>query len=201
MASITQVKSYLESTYAESVKKVNEIAINHNGKITCSLDCFDYDKIKDSVARGKCQSADILLLKKFIYFIELKTGFATKKKDVNVNTHLENLKLKIKLKAYESLSLFEKIILPEIENGVLDEKIQKKYIAVIDSNEKASDAYCDILQEKSGEDGETREEIKKIYEDSLLNYRKSVQGGKFIFYEGTEVWYDFEFDERIVRAK
>lgn len=148
----------------------------------------------------RCASADALYLKRFIYFIEFKTGFATEKTDANTRTHLENLKLRIKIKAYESLGLFEKVILPEIEDGQLENNIQKKYIAVIDSLESPMEAYEDILQEASGNAVKNKEELKKLYLDSLLNYRKSAPNGKYVFYNGIDVWYDFEFDSKIQRV-
>ena len=162
--------------------------------------CYDYDKIKEAVIGNKCTSADALYLKRFIYFIEFKTGFATEKTDANTRTHLENLQLRIKIKAYESLALFEKIILPEIGDGNLADKIQKRYIAVIDSLEAPMDAYEDILQEASGRTVSNKEKLKDLYTNSLLNYRKSANNGKYVFYEGIDVWYDFEFDSKILNV-
>ena len=148
----------------------------------------------------RCASADALYLKRFLYFIEFKTGFATEKTDANTRTHLENLKLRIKIKAYESLGLFEKVILPDIKDGCLAENIQKKYIAVIDSLESPMDAYEDILREASGQTVNNKEELKNLYINSLLNYRKSAPNGRYVFYDGIEVWYDFEFDAKIQRV-
>ena len=200
MSTIGDIRGYIESTYdAAKIKKTfSEIA--KNPKIQSIQECYDFDNIKRQIMGDKCASADALYLKRFIHFIEFKTGFATEKTDANTKTHLENLKLRIKVKAYESLALFEKVILPEIGDGILADSIQKKYIAVIDSLESPMDAYEDILQEASGNTVKNREELKRLYENSLLNYRKSSSNGKYVFYDGIDVWYDFEFDGKIQRV-
>lgn len=200
MSTVKEIKGYLESTYnvSDVYRTFHEIA--RNSKIESTLQCYDYDKIKDSIIKNKCSSADGLYLQRFIYFIEFKTGFAVEKTDANTRTHKENLQLRIKIKAYESLALFEKIILPEIGDGKLADNVQKKYIAVIDSLEAPMDAYEDILQEASGYTISNKEQLKKLYTDSLLNYRKSANNGKYVFYDGIEVWYDFEFDNKIKKV-
>lgn len=200
MSTIQEIKEYVENTYDMQTiyKSFQEVANNSN--IESNVKCYEYDKIKEAVIGNKCASADALYLKRFIYFIEFKTGFATEKTDANTRTHLENLQLRIKIKAYESLALFEKIILPDIGNGQLASKIQKKYIAVIDSLESPMDAYEDILEEESGRTVTNKEELKKLYSDSLLNYRKSAKNGKNVFYDGIEIWYDFEFDNKIQKV-
>ena len=200
MSTIIDVREYIEDTYdtSEINRTFSEIA--KNPRVQSEVNCYDYDIIKRKIMGDKCASADALYLKRFIYFIEFKTGFATERTDANTRTHLENLKLRIKIKAYESLGLFEKIILSDIADGKLDDNIQKKYIAVIDSLETPMDAYEDILQEASGCTVSNKEELKKLYTNSLLNYRKSAPNGKYIFYDGIEVWYDFEFDGKIQRV-
>lgn len=200
MSTIEDARKYIEDTYdvADINRTFSEIA--ENSKIQSQIECYDYDKIKRQIMGDRCASADALYLKKFIYFVEFKTGFATEKTDANTRTHLENLKLRIKIKAYESLGLFEKVILSEIGNGQLEDSIQKKYIAVIDSLESPMEAYEDILQEASGNTIRNKEELKKLYVNSLLNYRKSAPNGKYVFYDGIDVWYDFEFDSKIQRV-
>ena len=147
MSTIGDVRKYIEGTYDETIisKTFSEIA--ENFKIQSEIECYDYDKIKRQIMGDRCASADALYLKRFIYFIEFKTGFATEKTDANTRTHLENLKLRIKIKAYE-----------------------------------------DILQEASGNTVKNKEELKKLYLDSLLNYRKSAPNGKYVFYNGIDVW-------------
>lgn len=200
MSTIQEIREYVENTYDMQIvhKTFQEVA--KNSKIESNEMCYEYDKIKEAVIGNKCASADALYLKRFIYFIEFKTGFATEKTDANTNTHKENLQLRIKIKAYESLALFEKIILPEIGDGQLASRIQKKYIAVIDSLESPMDAYEDILGEESGRTVSNKEELEKLYTDSLLNYRKSANNGKYVFYDGIEIWYDFEFDNKIQKV-
>lgn len=200
MGTIEDVRKYIEDTYdvADINRTFSEIA--ENSKIQSQIECYDYDKIKRQIMGDRCASADALYLKRFIYFVEFKTGFATEKTDANTRTHLENLKLRIKIKAYESLGLFEKVILSEIGNGQLGDSIQKKYIAVIDSLESPMEAYEDILQEASGNTIRNKEELRKLYVNSLLNYRKSAPNGKYVFYDGIDVWYDFEFDNKIQRV-
>lgn len=200
MSTIEDVRKYIEDTYdvADINRTFSEIA--ENSKIQSQIECYDYDKIKRQIMGDRCASADALYLKRFIYFVEFKTGFATEKTDANTRTHLENLKLRIKIKAYESLGLFEKVILSEIGNGQLGDNIQKKYIAVIDSLESPMEAYEDILQEASGNTIRNKEELRKLYVNSLLNYRKSAPNGKYVFYDGIDVWYDFEFDSKIQRV-
>lgn len=200
MSTIEDVREYIENTYDAGRIKNTFFKIAKNPKIQSVRECYDYDDIKRQIIGDKCASADALYLKRFIHFIEFKTGFATEKTDANTRTHLENLKLRIKIKAYESLALFEKIILPEIGDGKLVDSIQKKYVAVIDSLESPMDAYEDILQEASGNTVKNKEELKRLYENSLLNYRKSACNGKYVFYDGIEVWYDFEFDGKIQRV-
>ena len=163
MSTIEDVRKYIEDTYdvADINRTFSEIA--ENSKIQSQIECYDYDKIKRQIMGDRCASADALYLKRFIYFVEFKTGFATEKTDANTRTHLENLKLRIKIKAYESLGLFEKVILSEIGNGQLGDSIQKKYIAVIDSLESPMEAYEDILQEASGNTIRNKEELRKLY--------------------------------------
>lgn len=169
---------------------------DHHENIKSEIEAFDYDKIKDRKAGAKCESADALYLRKHIYLIEFKTGFATKKSDANIKTHKENLKLRIRLKAYESLALLEKLILPTIGDGDLSGKIQKIYIAVIDSQEVPMQAYADILRVKSGEEPTFCHEI---FKNSLLIYGKEVKNGKKLFYDRVDVWYDYEFDSKILK--
>lgn len=200
MSTTEDIRNYIENTYDASEIKKTFMEVANNSKIQSNLECYDYDNIKRKIMGDKCASADALFLKRFVYFIEFKTGFATEKTDANTRTHLENLKLRIKIKAYESLGLFEKVILPDIADGKLNDNIQKKYVAVIDSSVTPMDAYEDVLLEESGHTVNNKEELKKLYVNSLLNYRKSTSDGRYVFYDGIEVWYDFEFDGEIQKV-
>lgn len=186
MITTEDIKDYLKQHHPH-VEQFCKLAENHVN-ISSQLEAFDYDLIKNDLSGDKCESADALYLKKHIYFIEFKTGFATEKSDANTRTHKENLKLKIRLKAYESLALFEKILLPEIGDGSLNEKLQKQYIAVIDSEVRPMQAYADVLKEKSGRKDTFRHEI---FKNSLLIYGKEMKNGKKLFYDRVDVWYDF----------
>ena len=188
IADFLDAQNYIKRTFAE----ISE----HHENIKSEQMVYDFDAIKRSLAGEKCTSADAMYLKKHIYLIEFKTGFASEKKDVNTNTHKENLKLKIRLKAYESLALFEKIIVPKIEDGILDEKVQKICIAVIDTAPDPMQAYADILREKSGNLNTFRNEI---FKDSLLIYGKETRNKKKLFYDRVDVWYDYEFDKKILK--
>lgn len=191
MITTEDIKDYLKQHHPH-VEQFCKLAENHVN-ISSQLEAFDYDLIKNDLSGDKCESADALYLKKHIYFIEFKIGFATEKSDANTRTHKENLKLKIRLKAYESLALFEKILLPEIGDGSLNEKLQKQYIAVIDSEVRPMQAYADVLKEKSGRKDTFRHEI---FKNSLLIYGKEMKNGKKLFYDRVDVWYDFEFDRK-----
>lgn len=189
MITTEDIKEYLK-IHHHHIEQFCKLAENHSN-ICSKIEAFNYDLIKKDLSGDKCESADALYLKKHIYFVEFKTGFATEKTDANIRTHKENLKLKIRLKAYESLALFEKILLPEIGDGLLNEKVQKQYIAVIDSEAIPMRAYADVLKEKSGRKDTFRYEI---FKNSLLIYGKEMKNGKKLFYDRVDVWYDFEFD-------
>lgn len=191
MITTEDIKDYLKQHHPH-IEQFCKLAENHVN-ICSQLKAFNYDLIKNDLSGDKCESADALYLKKHIYFIEFKTGFATEKSDANTRTHKENLKLKIRLKAYESLALFEKMLLPEIGDGSLNEKLQKQYIAVIDSEVRPMQAYADVLKEKSGRKDTFRHEI---FKNSLLIYGKEMKNGKKLFYDRVDVWYDFEFDRK-----
>ncbi|MCB7319569.1 hypothetical protein [Lacrimispora sp. 210928-DFI.3.58] len=191
--------------YNELEKKYNHkgafAELSNNAAIKSIETAYDYDEIKQQLAGQKCTSADALLVRRHIYFIEFKTGFASKKEDINTTTHKDNLRLNIRLKAYESLALFEKIILEGIGDGKLAPNVKKVYIAVIDTSADPMMGYLDILQGESGQLQERQKEHKKIFENSLLNYRKTVMGGRALFYDCLEIWYDFEFDARVSKLK
>lgn len=83
-----------------------------NNHILCNVPVIDYDKLRVKLVGDRCTSADALLIGKWVNFIEFKTGFAKEDKSIKEDTKKENLQLAIRLKAYESLALFEKVLLP-----------------------------------------------------------------------------------------
>lgn len=170
-----------------------DIADQHKN-IKSDIEAYNYDRVKEMLAGARCESADALYLKRHVYLFEFKTGFATEKTDANTNTHKENLKLKIRLKAYESLALLEKLLIPAIGDGELSSKTQKVYVAVVDAQKIPMQAYADVLRKKSGKEPSF---CHDIFQNSLLIYGKEVKGGKKLFYDRVDVWYDFEFDDKI----
>ncbi len=198
MVGTKEVREMMDEKY-DFKKSFCEMA--ENEKIKSEIQAYDYDTVKRHIVGEKCTSADVLFLGKNIYFIEFKTGFSNPEEGVNVKTHKENLRYKIRLKAYESLALFEKIILPDVGDGRLYSNVKKHYVAVIDSQERPMEAYADILKEKSGRESSREEDKKKIFDDSLLNYRKSTKNGTKIFYDETAVIYDYEFDAYAEKLK
>lgn len=191
-----EIKGYLIKQYGDE-KTFAEIAPNSTNS---NVKAIDYDDVRRKIVGDRCESADALYItKKHFNFIEFKTGFASDKNDVNTNTHKENLKLKIRLKAFETMAVFRDIIIPSYEAN--ERKIigKRRYIAVVDAKDKPVDAYQDVLACISGANDECSNYKKSIYKwlrDSLIVYRRSFDGKK-LFYDYTDVWYDFEFDNKI----
>lgn len=103
------------------------------------------------------------------------------------------------LKAFETMALFRDVIIPSL--GAKERMIigKRRYIAVIDSKEKPTDAYQDVLAEISGTQDNISEYKKSIFiwlTDSLAVYRRELDGKK-LFYDYTDVWYEYEFDNKI----
>lgn len=193
---IQKIKAYLQQEYGEE-KTLEELAPNN--QISCNKKAFDYDEIKRKTVKDTCESADALYITKWLNFIEFKTGFARPEKGVNERTHKENLKLKIKLKAYESISLFEKVILPK--GGFPEDEIngKRRFVAVIDTKERPLEGVTDIMAELSGCTDSVpncKKDLHKWLADSLIYYRKEFDG-KHIFYDDTQVWYDYEINQKI----
>lgn len=189
------IRNYLIDNYGDEVTFA-EIAPNSTDS---QLKAIDFDNVKREIVGDKCESADALYITNSFSFIEFKTGFASEKTDINTKTHKENLKLKIRLKAFETMALFRDVIIPSL--GVNERMIigKRRYIAVIDSKEKPTDAYQDVLAEISGTQDNISEYKKSIFAwlaDSLAVYRRELDGKK-LFYDYTDVWYDFEFDNKI----
>lgn len=198
MDSTSEIEKILDEKYGckQSFKDMAE-----NVRIKSEEIAYNYDNVRRKIIGEKCTSADSLLLRNNVYFIEFKTGFANPEEGVNIKTHKENLKCKIRIKAYESLALFEKVILPDIGDGKLGNKIKKHYIAVIDTEDSPKSAYVDVLSELSGKESTRTEMQKSLFENTLLNYRKETKNGIKVFYDETKVWYDYEFDSRIATLK
>lgn len=189
------IRNYLIDNYGDEVTFA-EIAPNSTDS---QLKAIDFDNVKRKIVGDKCESADALYITNSFNFIEFKTGFASEKTDINTKTHRENLKLKIRLKAFETMALFRDVIIPSL--GANERMIigKRRYIAVIDSKEKPTDAYQDVLAEISGTQDNISEYKKSIFAwlaDSLAVYRRELDGKK-LFYDYTDVWYDFEFDNKI----
>ena len=198
MVSTSEVRKAIDDRFG-CEETFEEMA--NNERIKSKEKAYNYDEIKRSIMGDKCSSADSLLIKKNVYFIEFKTGFENRKEDVNIKTHKENLKCRIRLKAYESLALFEKVILADVGDGKLWNTIKRHYIAVIDTTDSPKQAYEDLLRAKSGKE-DTRSQMEKdLFENSLLNYRKETKDGRKVFFDETKVWYDYEFDSKVVTMK
>lgn len=196
MIDCEKIKGYLD----EKHKHVGPIsAFANNPKITSNLIVYNFDKIKSDIYRDSCASVDVLLVKKNLNLIEFKTGFCAPDDSVNEKTKKENLQLRIRLKAYESLHLLQTAILEEIEEyGKLEPHIKTIFCAVIDTErpEIGDEVYTDILADAGGI-REYQSLKVKIAEDVLRLYRKETTAHKKLFYDETFVLYDYEFDSNI----
>lgn len=193
---IQKIKSYLQQEYGEE-KTLEELAPNNH--ISCKQKAFDYDEMKRKIVKDQCDSADALYITKWFNFMEFKTGFSKPEKDVNERTHKENLKLRIRLKAFESIALFEKVILPK--GGFAEDEIngKRRFVAVIDTKEVPLEGVTDVMAELAGcvdDVPNYKKDLNKWLQDSLMYYRKEFDG-KHIFYDDTRVWYDYEVNKEI----
>lgn len=198
MITCKDIVSYLDTNYnfVETLSTLSD-----NEKITCNEMAYAFDKIKQQIYGDRCTSADALYIKKNLNFIEFKTGFASPDETINDKTKKENLMLKIRLKAYETLHLFQTAIINEISpNDQLEHHIKTVFCAVIDTNEQvvADEAIVDIISDAGGV-RENRSFKVKIVEDNLAMYRKETDKHKKLFYDDTFVLYDYEFDQNIGR--
>lgn len=197
--SLQDVRTYILSEHGEELE-VPLDTLCPNNRIECKVPAIDYDKLRKRIVGEKCTSADALIIGKWISFIEFKTGCAKENKSIKIETQKENLQLAIRLKAYESLALFEKVILPMggFESDIIDEK--KRFVAVVDSVEYANDALIDVLADASDRKDEATTFKKQLHDwlkSKLSNYRKEFGDGKHIFYVDTQVWYDYEVPQKI----
>lgn len=199
MSRYDEIEKFLIKTYSHDeikIKKpITEIADNNH--IKGNFEAFDFDAIKEQILPS-CDSADALYMNKWINFIEFKTGFALEKNDINAKTHKENLQLKIRLKAYESMSLFEKVIMEKAKIPLSTIEDKRRFVAVIDCATHADDASVDAIADLSGITNTTgfKSTLHKWLNNSLALYRRESDG-KHIFYDETQVWYDYEFEKNI----
>ena len=196
---IQEIKEFLDTNY--NYKDTLSNLSNNKDKIKSDEQAYDFDKIKREIYKDNCDSCDALLLKNDLNLIEFKTGFDSPDETLSDRVKKENLKNKIRLKAYESLHLLETAIIDEID---YKRRRQPKIVfcAVIDTNEKitSEEAIVDILCDE----GAVREEESfkvKIIENMLAMYRKETNHHKKLFYDHAFVLYDYEFDSNINEFK
>ncbi len=194
---INELNDYLDANYSLFRKPISELA--GELKINDRRLAYNYDGIKDHYCKHeKVSSADVLLAGvRTIYFIEFKSGFARVGciEDALEKAKKEGQRARIRLKACESLILFEKVICKDEEL-----EFNKVYVSVIDCADTLG-VMEDILLEKAGTDsnGESFSERAKLeYElkrNSLLVYKKEI-GGEHIMYDDVLVLYDYEYNEK-----
>ena len=195
MISCKDIISYLDANYKYKGKLSS---LSENSKITSEVEAYDFDKIKEIIYKD-CRSADALLIKNNINMIEFKTGFDSPSEELSEKLKKENMKLSIRVKAYESLHLLQTAILDEISpRDELADGIKVVFCAVIDTDEPtvADDAIVDILSDEGGVSEHKSLKVKWI-EDIMRIYRKETDKHKKLFYDEAFVLYDYEFDKSI----
>lgn len=200
MITCADITSYLDTNYNY---KDSLSVLSNNKKISCTTIAYDFDKIKYCIYRDNCASADALLIKRNLNLIEFKTGFSSPEDNADDKLRKENLVLKIRAKAYESLHLLETAIIDEIsENDTLDKNIKITFCAVIDTDIPvvAEEAITDILSVEGGV-RENKDFKTRIIENALGMYRKETDKHKKLFYDETFVLYDYEFDNNISKFR
>ena len=194
MITCQRIKDYLDKTYPY---KETLSRLSNNSLITSQEKAYDFDKIK-SIVYPNCCSADALLIKTHINLVEFKTGFDGQEETLNDRLKKENLVLKIKQKASDSLRILDVCILDELvklDNDNLNPRIQKIYCAVIDVNDKpylSDEIITDIVSEAGKI--KNASSYKTVVENSLQVYRKQTNLGVKLFYNEIFVIYDYEFD-------
>lgn len=196
MITCSDVISYMDDNY-NFKGTLSELA--RNEKIKSMVVAYDFDTVKKQIYKEQCTSADALLIKKNLNLIEFKTGFDSPDESLSEQIKKENLKLSIRIKAYESLHLLQTAILDEISPyDSLEEGVKKVFCAVIDTSEPiiGEEAYVDIISDAGG----VREHVSykvKIWESILRLYRKETDKHKKLFYDEAFVLYDYEFDKSV----
>ncbi len=196
----------LRNEFKGAEKKLKELA--ENNKISSDCNAFSFDVISKQICNKglKVNSCDVLLVSHSkLLFIEFKTGCVARNNSVAEKLFLENIKLKIRLKAYESIALFEKVIIPRlVENYSLkfcSESEFKCFWAVIDSEKNSRRAVNDIWLAKSGlNDKSFKTKMFNEMKNSLAVYRKGFDDN-YIFYNAVDVCYDYEVDHKLVKDK
>lgn len=197
MITCKRLKEYLDSNYPYSDTLAN---LSNNSNITSQESAYDFDKIKSKIY-PTCCSADALLLKKRLNLIEFKTGFSTSDSTISDKIKKENLMLKIRQKASDSLRILDICIIGKIEkkdDDRLDGRIKKVYCAVIDSEScpvLGEEMYADIISQAGNVCNPTS--YKKLIENSLKVYQKETDCHEKLFYYETHVLYDYEFDNKV----
>lgn len=192
--------TYLDSNY-NYVISLSELS--NNEKIKCAESAFNFDDIKGAIYGEHCASADALLIKRNLNLIEFKTGFDAPEETLPDKIRKENLLLKIRIKAYESLHLLQTAIIDEISpDDKLADNVKFVFCAVIDTAEKAvaEDLITDIISDAGGIREEKSFKVR-IIENGLAMYRKQTDKRKKLFYDETFVLYDYEFDSNVHKFK
>lgn len=200
MITCNDIKEYLINNY-NYIGTFSDLS--NNEKIKSTENAFNFDSIKHVIYGDNCASSDALYIKRNLNLIEFKTGFDAPEETLPDRVLKENLLLKIRIKAYESLHLLQTGIIDEISpDDKLDNKIKIVFCAVIDTAEKAvaEDVITDILSDAGG----IREEKSlkmRVVETAMKMYRKQTDKRKKLFYDETFVLYDYEFDNNLNKFK
>lgn len=200
MITCNDIIAYLNDNY-NYVKALSELSSNK--KIKCTENAFNFDDIKGAIYGEHCASSDALLIKRNLNLIEFKTGFDAPEETLPDKIRKENLLLKIRIKAYESLHLLQTAIIDEISpDDKLADNIKFVFCAVIDTAEKAvaDDLITDIISDAGGIREEKSFKVR-IIENALAMYRKQTDKRKKLFYDETFVLYDYEFDNNVHKFK
>lgn len=197
MITCERIKKYLDTKYPY----IGTLAsLSNNSKITSQENAYNFDEIKRKVY-PECCSADALLIGKRINLIEFKTGFATPDITETDKIKKENLKLKIKAKASDSLRILDINIIGQIQiidHDQLDSRIKKVYCAVIDVENNSvlgEDVLTDIIAQSGKISNSTS--YKTLIENSLKVFQKETDQHEYLFYNQIFVFYDYEFDQKV----
>ena len=201
MITCKRIKEYLDVYYPY---KGTLSSLSNNPVIKSQVDAYDFDAIKNNIYNDCC-SADALLIRNNLNLIEFKTGFDSSEITALDKTKKENLKLKIKEKANDSLRILDIAIIGKLEKtdrDSIDAKIKKTYCAVIDVTQNTvlgDEVVVDIIADAG--DVQNRLSYKTIIENSLRVFRKQTNAGEKLFYDETFVIYDYEFDKELSRFR
>lgn len=197
MITCKRIKDYLDANYPFTGALSS---LSNNPLIKSQEEVYDFDRIKNRIYPNCC-SADVLFIKEHINLIEFKTGFGGADESESDKLKKENQVLKIKLKATDSLRILDACIIDEIkkiDNDTIDDRIQKTYCAVIDTD-KSLFASDEMLTDIISEAGNVHnpDSYKTRIENSLKTYRKQTDHCNRLFFNEISVMYDFEFDQKM----